>query len=46
MQLGGEVIDDSRPDGQVEIKVVRMNLSVFGVSTKIEKLLVKEEDFN
>lgn len=46
MQLGGEVTDDSRPDGQVEVKVARMNLSASGVSTKIEKLLVKEEDLS
>lgn len=46
MQLGGEVTDDSCPDGQVEVKVARMNLSASGVSTKIEKLLVKEEDLS
>ena len=46
MQLGGEVTDDSHPDGQVEVKVARMNLSASGVSTKIEKLLVKEEDLS
>ena len=41
---GGEIIEDSRPDGRYLVKVARMNITSSGIKTEIVNVLVDADD--
>lgn len=44
MKVGGEIVNTEREDGMIEVKVAMMHVDGSGVKTKIEIVLVKEDD--
>lgn len=44
MKAGGEIVNTEREDGLIEVKVANMHIDGSGVKTKIENVLVKEDD--
>lgn len=44
MKAGGEIVNTEREDGLIEVKVANMHFDGSGVKTKIENVLVKEDD--
>lgn len=44
MKAGGEIVNSEREDGLIEVKVANMHIDGSSVKTKIENVLVKEDD--